>query len=232
MSEAIRACDILLIFDLDGTLYRTESSFVPTMRAVYADYGIPYAGDEEVLAFVGEPFDRFLAWLITQGFPDDTSALGREITSREYGSIASDGELYPNVSETLRALKGRGFRTAICTNGDARYVDAILGKFGIGNVFDRIATYGETRKTKTAMVADLVTALRPKKTWMIGDRRHDFEAGHANGCTVVAATYGFADDWRSADPDVLLARFADLSVAANEALSGQSDSPSVRRSEM
>jgi phosphoglycolate phosphatase len=219
MEEAIHARDVLLIFDLDGTLYRTESSFVPTMQAAYAEHGIPYAGDDAVMAFVGEPFDALLGWLISQGFPHDVPALAEEIASSEYRSIARDGELYPDVVTTLRSLVVRGFRMAICTNGDARYVDAILGKFGLRSQFDRIATHGDARETKTVMVAGLVAAFRPRKTLIIGDRRHDFEAGRANQCTVVAATYGFADDWKSENPDVLLDRFADLPAVVDAALS-------------
>ncbi|MCK4571268.1 HAD family hydrolase, partial [Candidatus Bipolaricaulota bacterium] len=46
--------------------------------------------------------------------------------------------------------------------------------------------------------------------FMIGDRYHDFVAGRANGCTVVATTYGFAADGETDEVDVLLDRFADL----------------------
>ena len=202
--------DVLLIFDLDGTLYQTESSFVPTMRDIYARYGVEYIGDEKVLKSVGEPYGWLLRWMVSNGFPQDPATLGREITQREYDSIARDGELYTDVKDTLETLKRAGHVLAICTNGDAEYVRRILGKFGLTVQFDAIKTHADSKQTKSEMVAELIERLRPSRAYMIGDRYHDFEAGRANGCTVIAATYGFADDWKTADIDVRLDRFSDL----------------------
>lgn len=200
----------LLIFDLDGTLYRTESSFVPTMKAAYANHGISYAGDDAVLGLVGETFPTFLDWLAEQGFRSDSDALAKEIAHYEYESITEDGELYPQVEETLRGLKKQGFLLAICTNGDIKYTDTVLGKFDLLNLFDGIKTHGDSKQTKTEMIAELLERFQPAHSFMIGDRYHDFVAGHANGCTVVATTYGFAADGEAKEVDIRLDRFADL----------------------
>ena len=201
---------ILLIFDLDGTLYRTESSFIPTMKKAYADHGLPYAGDDVVLGTVGETFSTFLDWLVKQGFPADISALDREISKYEYRSIADYGELYPQVEETLHSLDQQGFLLAICTNGDIQYTSAVLGKFDLLDLFDGIKTHGDSAQSKTEMIAELLESFQPAHSFMIGDRYHDFVAGKANGCTVVATTYGFAADGEADEVDVQLDRFADL----------------------
>lgn len=200
----------LLIFDLDGTLNRTESTFVPTMRAAYAEHDIPYVGDDAVLNMVGETFPDFLEWLATQGFPDDADALAREIATYEFESIAENGELYPGVVETLRDLKKKGYKLAICTNGDMAYTSAVLGRFDMMTVFDAFQTFGDTGLSKTDMISDLLAQFQPTHAFMIGDRYHDFVAGKANGCTVVATTYGFAADGEADEVDVLLDDFAEL----------------------
>jgi phosphoglycolate phosphatase len=200
----------LLIFDLDGTLYRTESSFLHTMRVAYANHGVPYAGDDAVLGMVGETFPAFVDWLALQGFPHDSDALSREIATHEHRSIERHGKLYPEVAETLLALKRAGYSLAICTNGDMRYTSAVLGKFGLLDLFDAIKTHGDAQQTKTQMIAELLEQLQPAQAFMIGDRYHDFIAGQANGCTVIATTYGFAADGESNTVDARLERFADL----------------------
>ena len=210
MTPQITPSDVLLIFDLDGTLYRTESSFVSTMKAAYANHGIPYVGDAAVLGMVGETFPTFLKWLAEQGFPSDADALSEEISNYEHESIAEDGELYPQVEETLRTLKQRGFLLAICTNGDMQYVSAVLGKFDLLNLFDGIKTHGDSQQSKTQMIAELLETFRPAHSFMIGDRYHDFAAGIANDCIVVATTYGFASDGEADEVDFRLDRFADL----------------------
>ncbi|MFC2095906.1 HAD family hydrolase [Candidatus Bipolaricaulota bacterium] len=210
MTPLTGPADILLIFDLDGTLYRTESSFVSTMRAAYAAHGIPYVGDDAVLGMVGETFPTFLKWLAEQGFLASQETLASDISKYEYDSIAKDGELYPLVEETLRDLKITGYSLAICTNGDIQYTTAVLGKFGLMELFDGIKTHGDSEQSKSEMIAELVERFKPEHAFMIGDRYHDFIAGHANGCIVVGTTYGFAADGEAAEVDFRLDRFADL----------------------
>jgi len=207
--------DTLLIFDMDGTLYRTESSFLPAIRGIYSRYDVEYPGDEVLLKAVGEPYGWLLDWMASEGFPQDTAILTPEITQAEYDSARRNGQLYPGVEETLRSLKAAGHRLAICTNGGADYVDVILGRFGFGSLFDAIKTYAEDGRSKVEMVGELLDRFHPSRAYMIGDRYHDFEAGRANGCTVVAVTYGFAQDWTTADIDLRLDRFADLAGIIN-----------------
>ena len=210
MTSHNNPADTLLIFDLDGTLCRTESSFVPTMRAISDDYGVAYAGDAAVMGQVGETYPDFLTWLTKQGFPSDIDALGTSISQREIESIQQSGELYPDVDATLRSLKQVGYRLAICTNGDMNYTSTVLGKFDLLKLFDAIKTHGDARQSKTVMIAELLNRFRPAHAFMIGDRTHDFVAGRANGCTVIAAIYGFIGDREAVDIDARLERFADL----------------------
>ncbi|TFH07002.1 MAG: HAD family hydrolase [Candidatus Atribacteria bacterium] len=210
MTQQFTPADVLLIFDLDGTLNQTEATFLPTMKAAFAQHGIPYVGDTTILKQVGETFPDFLRWLAGQGFPDDTDALAAEISRYEFESIAASGELYPQVEEILRDLKKRGFLLAICTNGDLAYTRAVLGKFDLFDLFDGIKTFGDSQQTKTEMIAELLGQFSPTRSFMIGDRYHDFIAGRANGCTVVATTYGFAADGEADEADVCIDRFGDL----------------------
>ena len=99
---------------------------------------------------------------------------------------------------------------AICTNGDIEYTNAVLGKFNLLDAFDAFQTHGDAGLSKTAMIAELLEQFQPAHAFMIGDRYHDFVAGKANDCTVVATTYGFAADGEADEVDVLLDRFADL----------------------
>jgi phosphoglycolate phosphatase len=192
MNETDRASRTLLIFDLDGTLYRTETSFLETMRRVYRVHGVPPPPDREIMAMVGETFADFLAWLKPQGFKPSVEDLAERIAEIELAAIREQGQAYPGVLDTLRNLKSSGYRLAICTNGDARYAEAVLRAIGAWELFDAIKTFEDESHPKPAMVAQLQAAFRPSRTVMVGDRRHDVEAGRANDCLVVGAGYGFA----------------------------------------
>jgi phosphoglycolate phosphatase-like HAD superfamily hydrolase len=203
----------LLIFDLDGTLYCTESSFAPTMQAVYAEYGIPYPSDEAVLGEVGEPFSVFLDWMIEQGFPNDRESLAERITELELVAIAENGRLFPEVQATLRALRDAGHLIALCTNGDRRYAETVLSSCRILDLFDELQTNEVDGTTKTELVRDLLARIPHNRAFMIGDRYHDIEAGRANGCTVVGAAYGYGNDEELSAADLRIDRFADLLTA-------------------
>jgi putative hydrolase of the HAD superfamily len=80
---------------------------------------------------------------------------------------------YPGALETLAAVRGRGIRTALLTNGEARnqrrsverhsleqYFDCIIieGEFGVGKPDERVFRY--------ALEA---CGANPESTWMVGD---------------------------------------------------------------
>jgi phosphoglycolate phosphatase len=209
--------DCLLIFDLDGTLYRTDSSFVPTMRDVYRESGLPYPSDDVILGFVGEPFPVFLDWLVDQGFPSDRNALARRISEIELASIRARGALFPGVRETLATLRETGYAVSLCTNGDLRYADAVLSACGILHLFDELQTNEVEGHSKAELVRALLRRLPHRRAFMIGDRYHDVEAGRANGCTVIGATYGYGPSEELETADWRIDTFPDLLSCLDEA---------------
>jgi len=199
-----------VIFDLDGTLYPTESSFLPVMHRVYAEFGLPIPPDSEILALVGDTYDNVLKRLIAQGFETTLPVLKEMISRYEFEFLREGGSLYEGVDATLLALRQRGFRTAICTNGDRPYVHAVLGESRMTQLFDAISTHGDAGETKTSMIASLIKRFEPRYTVVVGDRSHDVEAGRNNGCTVVGAAYGFGGEEELEQADVLITAFDQL----------------------
>ena len=200
----------LLIFDLDGTLYRTESSFLPTMQRVYAEFGVTPPPDREIMGMVGETFDRFLDWLIPQGFKLSKDELAKVIAGYEKTAIRERGELFPEACETLTVLRRRGYILSICTNGDSRYAHTLLEVFGIRHLFDAIMTNEDGRSTKPEMVRALLEEFKPERAFVIGDRYHDVEAGRANRCTVIAAAYGYGKEEEFTGADYRIESLSEL----------------------
>jgi len=200
----------LLIFDLDGTLYRTASSFLPTMRSVFSTSGVDVPPDEEIMGHVGEPFSAFLDWAMERGLGPNRSALARRIADIEFASIVARGELFSGVAETLRDLRSRGYPLAICTNGDQEYAGLILRTSGIAGMFDAVSAHEDEKKSKTRMISELRSRWPGRRAFVIGDRIHDVEAGHANGCTVIGAAYGYGSMDELSDADLHIERFDEL----------------------
>jgi len=200
----------LFVFDLDGTLYDTASSFLPTMNQVYREYAVEVPEDSTLLSMVGDPFPSFVQWLLTQGFAADAATLAARIAELEIASIPVRGRLYPEVKETLQALRARGIRIALCTNADRHYTGTILDAFALSPLFDGVSTHPGGSGTKTERLHDLIESNGCPRCVMIGDRYHDVEAGRANGCTVVGAAYGLPKPGELDDADVVIERFSQL----------------------
>ena len=208
--RVMTSTDTLFVFDLDGTLYDTSSSFLPTMNAVYREYAVEPPSDDTLLGLVGEPFPSFVDWLIAQGFSLDKSVLARRIAELEFAAIPKRGRLYPGVPETLAALRERGARLALCTNGDIHYAGLILDTFGLSPLFDRISTHSDGSGAKTERLRGLILSDGCSRCVMVGDRYNDMQAGQANGCTTVGAGYGFPRPGELDEADLVIEQFSDL----------------------
>lgn len=200
----------LLIFDLDGTLYRTESSFLSTMHRVYAEYGVPAPSDDVIMGKVGDTFACFMDWLMPQGFGSDREEVIERIARYDLAEIQTNGQLFPGVRETLAALTEGGHTIALCTNGDSLYANAVLEATGIRAFFQKLQTLEGDGRNKTSMIAELRQFYPRGRTFMVGDRHHDIAAGKANGCIVVAAAYGYGAETEIADADHRIERFDQL----------------------
>lgn len=55
--------DAVLIFDLDGTLFQTESVTVPAGQDSFRDAGLQVPDSALILDFIGRPMSELAAWV-------------------------------------------------------------------------------------------------------------------------------------------------------------------------
>jgi phosphoglycolate phosphatase-like HAD superfamily hydrolase len=198
---------ILFIFDLDGTLYRTETSFLPAVLEVFRQQGLASPDRDDVMSLVGEPLARQNEWLGAHGLPKEALPLLEEA---EFRLIRDAGELYPGVFEALACLRERGHTLVICTNGREVYARAVLEACGILDLFDEVRARRPEDADKAGMVADLLSRIPHQRAIVVGDRFHDVLAARANGCLAVGAAYGYARPGELAGADCVLSPFRAL----------------------
>ncbi|WP_028563654.1 HAD family hydrolase [Paenibacillus pinihumi] len=208
-----------VLFDLDGTLFQTESLLVPVHRRVFRTL------NEEGLYAGGEPpVGRLLGSLgmlleeIWQRVMPGGSAEARQRANElllQYGLEeleAGKGNLYPDVSGTLRTLKDRGIRLFIASNGLEEYVKEIPRLMGIADLFDGFYSAGEYGTlTKVELVRIILEDNGIRSAWMVGDRSSDVEAGKSNGLFVVGCDYaGFRNEGELEGADEVIGTFGEL----------------------
>ncbi len=191
----------LLIFDLDGTLFRAETVTVPAVQRSFQERGLPIPASEEICSFFGKPNSEYYAWLGSRCPQEKAAELIAVVDSRELALISETGELYPRVLEILSTLKAMVSQMAICTNGPQNYVERVMGVHGLEAFFDTVRYRKFDHDSKPLMARELLERMASRPAIVIGDRQDDIEAAHQNGLLAIAATYGYgvAEELKAAD---------------------------------
>ena len=208
----------LLIFDLDGTLFRGDAVTLASARRAFAERGLPAPPEEEIRRFVGRPPREFHEWLASACAPRMGQEVAEAIERGELELLRQAGGLYPGAEEALATLRASAEQMAVCTNGPGPYVEAVLDGFGLRPFFDLVRRIESADDEKAGMVADVLRRLPARPAIMIGDRRDDVAAAHANGLLVVAVTYGVGKRGELTEADALADSPAEMAAAVLEAL--------------
>ncbi|WP_116189990.1 HAD family hydrolase [Paenibacillus taihuensis] len=214
-----------MIFDMDGTLFETDTLLVHVHERIFETlrqeglYLQPTPPVEKLLACLG----MLLEDIWRKVMPDASEAAQRRADELmlQYeleGLAAGEGELYPHVAETLHALRERGFRLFVASNGLEQYVKEVARYKGIAPLFDGLYSAGEYgTASKVQLVARLMADHGVNSAWMVGDRSSDVEAGKGNGLQVVGcayAVYGRKEELQGSD--ALISDFRQLLELAGE----------------
>ena len=138
--EGVRAC----VFDAYGTLFdfgsaAARAADVPeekraALTALWRDKQLQYTW----LRTLQNRYADF--WQVTGDALDfalDTLGLDRSLRE-SLMDLYLGLEPFPEVPEVLRALRARGFRTAILSNGSPAMLDALVIRAGLADAFDAV----------------------------------------------------------------------------------------------
>jgi phosphoglycolate phosphatase len=217
-----------LLFDKDGTLFdfriswgRWAAGFLAGLardrdhaealgRAIGFDAAtLGFAPDSPVIAATAADIAAALA-------PHLDGMSVAELTDRidDTAGAAPMSEAVP-LRPLLSALRGRGLRLGVATNDSEAPARQHLTAHGIIDCFDFIAGHdsGHGAKPGPGMCLAFAAAcgIEPRRVAMVGDSRHDLQAGRAAGMRTVAVLTGIAGA-RDLSPlaDVVLADIAAL----------------------
>ena len=199
-----------VIFDKDGTLFDFRASWgawaAQLVEVLASETGIS-AG--ELGAAIGfdpaarrfDPDSIVIAGTPTEIAHDLAAALpgfAAEGLEDRLNRMAEGAPMLPAVdlAAVLGALRARGLRIGLATNDNEEAARAHLAAHGITHLFDYIAGYdsGHGPKPGPGMCAAFARqqGLDPARVAMVGDSRHDLEAGRRAGMRAVAVLTGIA----------------------------------------
>ena len=190
----IRAC----IFDLDGTLIRTQESIARPINMTLARYGLPSQPVEAFNYFAGDGIDNALRRaLVAAGdtemkYYEEGILLTRKWMSED---PLYHVEPYEYVEESLTKLLAMGIRLAVLTNkpheSALKVVHTIFGE----ELFDHVQGQKEgiPIKPNPTGVYEILKAFGVEKSECLyfGDTNTDMKTGKNAGLYTVGVSWGF-----------------------------------------
>ena len=180
----------LVVFDLDGTLSRTDLFSVPAHMKALAERGITHITREEIISIYGERAPEYVRRLVGTVSPEEEQRYLDDVAKYEEAFIVEHGQPYDGVPDSLKRLKEDGYTTAVCSNSSTRYITMVLKGIGIDSLIDTIQDL-RLGMTKVETLGLLLEREKPEAAVMVGDRIFDIEAGGKNGIATIGCRYGF-----------------------------------------
>lgn len=208
-----------MIFDMDGTLFQTESLLLPAYHATFDEmrkegsYAERTPDESIIIGCLGMLLTEIWRRVLPHAEEKvrqraDELFIRYELEYLEKGY----GELYPGVADTLSKLREAGVRLFVASNGLEEYVRGVARVKGISSLFEELYSAGEHQtSSKVDLVRLLLERHGVRTAWMVGDRSSDVEAGLKNGLTVIGCDYaGFGDGSELEGSHVRIRDFAEL----------------------
>jgi phosphoglycolate phosphatase len=194
----------LVLFDLDGTLIDTAPEIADAVNDTLARFDLPRLSVARVTGWIGHGTHELLVQaLAAQGETGAAIVRGSEslrLAGLEFGRFylarcGTRSTLYPQVRETLAALRARGVALALVTNKEARFAQRLLAAHGLDAAFDRVIG-GDTLPTKKPDPAGVQACLAQfgvnvERALFVGDSAIDVATARAAGVQVWAVPYGY-----------------------------------------
>ena len=183
-----------VLFDLDGTLTKSEEGITKT--AIYAAEKMGFTGftQEQFKVFIGPPlYDSFRKVV---GMTEEQANQAIDHYHERFERVGwTENEVYAGIPSLLRSLKKNGARVAIVTAKPQVFAERIAQKFGLAPYLDDVIGPGMNNKdsSKAALVRRGVEAFGGRVV-MVGDRCFDIEGGQANGVDTIGVCYGYGTE--------------------------------------
>jgi len=193
-----------VIFDVDGTLTRTNDLIFASFNHVTAKYASRTLSPAEIIALFGPPEEGAIRQVLPEHLVADAM---EDLCSFYEGHHDAMAHLHHGLRDGLHALRAAGVRLAVFTGKGRRTAMITLKKFGIVDCFDLVVSGNDVEHHKPA--ADGINlVLRtfnvdPSSVLMVGDSLGDLQASRGAGVQMAAVLWDSYDRTRllAAGPD-------------------------------
>ncbi len=185
-----------LLFDLDGTLTDSRPGIIASIRHALSENGLPVPAAADLTWSIGPPLLETFRHLVG---PDASEELYQKTLAdyREHYAAFGifDNSVYPEIIETLTALRAEGHTLHVATSKAECYARPIIEHFDLTPHFFSVngSELDGTRADKAELIAHILQLYRIPATdaVMIGDREFDMRGAQKNGLSAIGVLWGY-----------------------------------------
>lgn len=188
-----------LLFDLDGTLTDSAEGITRCVQYGLKALGIDEPDLKKLYVFIGPPLRA--SYMKYYGLTQEQAEFGVQKYRERYTDTGIwENRVYPGIMELLEEMKEGGRRLGMATAKPEVFALRIAERFRFNDYLADVtgcSLDGSTDNKKLVVAKALekwgiVTPAQKSQTVLIGDRREDVLAAHANGIPCIGVGYGFA----------------------------------------
>ncbi len=217
--KATKVDDILIVFDLDGTLIDTSHDLLDSLNFCLSTIDLEPVEYGQLSVLVGQGAKAML----TRAFDIRSKSVSDselneffELFVSHYGkNMPGKSRAYDGLDEALERLQIDGVRFAICTNKHESLARLLMEKLGMSDQFVAL-TGGNSfsfRKPDGRHILETIKLAngKPDRTIMIGDSINDIAAAKDAGIPSIGVPFGFSDvPIADLKPDGIISHYDEL----------------------
>ncbi|MDF2537199.1 MAG: family hydrolase [Herbinix sp.] len=206
-----------IFFDYDGTLHDSMQLYGPAFRKAYDVLVKEGAAedrtwsDQEIGYWLGyNPKDMWQSFM--PDLADNIRQQCSNIIGEEMISLMNQGKakLYKGALEMLDYLQRLGLHLIFISNCKVYYKECHNRLFQLDHYFEEMVCSAEYQFIPKHEILGQVMKQYPKEMVIIGDRKHDMEAGKLNHIYTIGCSYGFGQKGELDNADLIIKDIKEL----------------------
>jgi phosphoglycolate phosphatase len=218
--------DVVVVFDLDGTLVDTAPDLVGALNEVLLSQGLPEVAPENLRQTAGHGASALLKKgysQANQSWPDDrATSLVEQFLIHYVARISRESLPFAGIENALQALSRRGARFVVCTNKRTDLAKILLTDLGLIDWFEDVigADLAPAPKPDPRHVLLAIEAAGgvPSRAVMVGDSPADIQAARDAGVPSIAVEFGYCNDVSELNAHAIIDSFCELAVVVTNLL--------------
>lgn len=202
---------LALIFDMDGTLFQTNKILKISLEDTFENLRSQNRWSKETplkkyQEIMGVPLPIVWETLLPHATDEWRESANEFFHERLIANInAGKGALYPNTKELFHFLKSNGHSLFIASNGQTKYLKAIVSYYGLDQwVNDTYSIQQIHTQHKTDLVTEIIKLHGIKDGMVIGDRLSDIQAAKQNDLHSIGCRFDFSQENELAQADFII----------------------------